>query len=90
LGNKPLNSTVRASRKGEVLVMHKMGLCKADGQALASGQPRPQLAPVFAGAPLDAQYFASLRDMFPAANVLSDADLLAATQAARQGMFDDP
>jgi hypothetical protein len=50
LANKPLNSTVRASKKGEILVMHKMGICKADGQALAPGQPRPQLALVFAGA----------------------------------------
>jgi hypothetical protein len=90
LANKPLNSTVRASKKGDVLIMHKMGLCTADGQALASGQPRPQLAPMFVGVPLDAQCFASLRDISPTANALSDADLLAATQAARQGLFDDP
>jgi hypothetical protein len=65
------------------------GALQANGQALAPGQPRPQLAPVFTG-PLDAQYFAALRDIFPAAKALSDADLLAATQAAWQGMHDDP
>jgi hypothetical protein len=59
-----------------------------DGALQANGQG-PQLAPVFTG-PLDAQYCAALRDIFPAAKALSDADLLAATQAAWQGMHDDP
>jgi hypothetical protein len=77
-------------RKVKSLSCTRWGLCKADGQALAPGQPCPQLAPAFAGVPLDAQYFALLRDIFPAAKALSEENLLAATQAARQGMFDEP
>ncbi|CAO2162882.1 unnamed protein product [Urochloa humidicola] len=82
LANQPLNSTVRPSKKGEVLVMHKLGLCQADGLAL--GQSRPQLASVFRG-PLDAQTFAAIRDIFPAARALLDSELMAAIQA--EGAF---
>ncbi|CAO2166201.1 unnamed protein product [Urochloa humidicola] len=73
LANEVLNSTVRASKKGEVLVMRKLGLCPEDPTA---GQPRQELAAVFKG-PLDASSFAALRDIFPAANALTDADLMA-------------
>ncbi|CAN6330762.1 unnamed protein product [Urochloa humidicola] len=77
LANQPLNSMVRPSKKGEALVMHKLGLCQVDGSA--PGQPRPQLASVFQGS-LDAQTFAAIRDIFPAARTLSDSDLMAAIQ----------
>ncbi|CAN6331390.1 unnamed protein product [Urochloa humidicola] len=63
LASKPLNASVRASKKGEVLVMRKLGLCDP-------GDVNPPdtrvLASVFHG-PLDTTHFASLRDIFPAA-----------------------
>ncbi|CAN6271947.1 unnamed protein product [Urochloa humidicola] len=74
LANQPLNSTVRASKKGEVLVLRKLGLLPAD--PTSAGSLHPELASVFRG-PLDTSTFAAMRDMFPAARALSDADLRA-------------
>ncbi|CAN6172135.1 unnamed protein product [Urochloa humidicola] len=81
LAAKPLNSSVRASKKGEVLVMRKLGICMNDDD---SGQ-RQQLAEVFRG-PLDTSHYASLRDIFPAARALSDAELHAAAMQASQAV----
>ncbi|CAO2186369.1 unnamed protein product [Urochloa humidicola] len=79
LANQPLNSSVRASKKGEVLVMRKLGLCQAEGATILG--LKPELKAIFTG-PLDKTHFAAIRDIFPAANALSDADLMAlATQA---------
>ncbi|CAN6356795.1 unnamed protein product [Urochloa humidicola] len=74
LANQPLNSTVRASKKGEVLVLRKLGLLSGD--PTGAGSLHPELASVFRG-PLDTSTFAAMRDMFPAARALSDADLRA-------------
>nr|TKW35688.1 hypothetical protein SEVIR_2G391450v2 [Setaria viridis] len=74
LAKQTLNSTVRASKKGEVLVMRKLGLCSTDGPV--PDQPHPQLASIFQR-PLDAKYFCAIRDIFPATQALSDDDVRA-------------
>ncbi|CAO2044229.1 unnamed protein product [Urochloa humidicola] len=75
LVNQPLNATVRASKKGEVLVMRKSGLCPVENPT--PEQVHQELAAVFKG-PLDPCDFAAIRNIFPAAKALSDADLMAA------------
>ncbi|CAO2161977.1 unnamed protein product [Urochloa humidicola] len=88
LTNQPLNSTVRASKKGEVLVMRKLGLLPDDPSG--TGPLHPELASVFRG-PLDTSSFAAMRDMFPAARALSDADLRAVAmqlQASDEASWD--
>ncbi|CAO2146611.1 unnamed protein product [Urochloa humidicola] len=52
LANQTLNSTVRSSKKGEILVMRKLGLCSDDGTATTD---LTELAPVFQG-PLDTSF----------------------------------
>ncbi|CAO2199130.1 unnamed protein product [Urochloa humidicola] len=74
LANQPANSTVRLSKKGEMLVMRKLGLLPADPSGV--GFLHPELASVFRG-PLDDSSFEAMRDMFPAARALSDADMRA-------------
>ncbi|CAN6234554.1 unnamed protein product [Urochloa humidicola] len=76
LANQPLNSTVRPSKKGEVLVMRKLGLCAPDDM------PHEELKEVFAG-PLDAKLFVAMRDIFPAARALSDADMMVVAMQVR-------
>ncbi|CAN6345196.1 unnamed protein product [Urochloa humidicola] len=80
LASKPLNTTVRASKKGEVLVLRKLGLRPDDDNSTDTSR---QLASVFHG-PLDTTHFVSLRDIFPAARALSDMELMAAAAQASQ------
>ncbi|CAN6314316.1 unnamed protein product [Urochloa humidicola] len=82
LASQPLNSSIRASKKGEVLVLRKLGWRPDEG---GSSDSRQKLASVFADN-LDISHFASLRDIFPAARALSDADLMAAAIQARQAV----
>ncbi|CAN6171142.1 unnamed protein product [Urochloa humidicola] len=79
LAGKTLNSSVRASKKGEVLVKRKLGLCSDDGSS------EQELASVFRG-PLETSHYASLRDIFPAARALSDTELVAAAMQASQAV----
>ncbi|CAO2211314.1 unnamed protein product [Urochloa humidicola] len=74
LASQPLNSMVRPSKKGGILVMRKLGLWPADEQS--TGGMQSELRAVFTG-PLDSTHFSAIRDMFPAARALSDADLMA-------------
>nr|CAB3496083.1 unnamed protein product [Digitaria exilis] len=60
-----LKSTVRASKKGELLLMCKLGLPPPE-RAAAIDEQQPDLAAVFMG-PMDDHYFAAMRDLFPAA-----------------------
>ncbi|CAN6174394.1 unnamed protein product [Urochloa humidicola] len=75
-----LNNTVRPSKKGEVLVMRKLGLCAPNDMP-----NEEELKAVFTG-PLDANHFASIRDIFPAAQALSDADLMAVAMQVADGV----
>lgn len=83
LANQPLNSTVRASKKGEVLVLRKLGLLtndtRQDGEFC-----QKELASIFTG-PLDDHYFQALRDIIPAAQALSDADIINVAALASGG-----
>jgi hypothetical protein len=81
------NSTVRASKKGEVLLMRKLDKLSTrptkDPEASAADATTADrgLAAVFAGPEsVDKEYFSAFRDLFPAARALSDADLMAAVR----------
>ncbi|CAL4946299.1 unnamed protein product [Urochloa decumbens] len=74
LAVQALNSNVRPSKKGEVLVMRKLGLCTADGPS--AGQ---KFGTMFHDTP-DPNTFAAIRDIFPTARALTDADLMAAAR----------
>nr|CAB3450654.1 unnamed protein product [Digitaria exilis] len=74
---------VRASKKGEVLLSRKLGLAPPEGAG--ADQQRPNLAAIFKG-PMDDHYFAAMRDLFPAAQVLYDAELMAAAMEANGAM----
>nr|CAB3473886.1 unnamed protein product [Digitaria exilis] len=63
---------VCASKKGEMLVMRKVGLAPPES-AIVVGEKQPELAAIFKG-PLDGHYFAIMPDLLPAAQALSDAD----------------
>ncbi|CAN6344276.1 unnamed protein product [Urochloa humidicola] len=82
LANKPLNATVRPSKKGEVLVLRKLGFNPGNEN---TDEVRQQLAAVFHG-PLELPHYESLRDIFPAARALSDAELMAAAAQASQAV----
>jgi hypothetical protein len=82
LDKDTMKSTVRASKKGEVLLMRRLGKLDKRGSS-PSEEPQDTvasadqgLAEVFAG-PVDAEDFAAFRDIFLAARALSDADLMA-------------
>nr|CAB3498747.1 unnamed protein product [Digitaria exilis] len=79
LADQPLNSTVRASKKGEVLLMRRLGLHAKDDHR--GSERSKELASIFKG-PLDDHYFAALRDIIPAARALSDTDILDAAALA--------
>lgn len=81
LAKNPLNASVRPSKRGEVLVLRRMGLCPPDDHAM----PRQELSTVFTG-PLNPHCFAAIRDIFPAANALSDDDLLAVAMQVGGGI----
>jgi hypothetical protein len=81
------NSTVRASKKGEVLLMRKLDKLSTrpteDLEASAADATTTNwgLAAVFAGPEsVDKEYFAAFRDLFPPARALSDADLMSAVR----------
>jgi hypothetical protein len=71
-------STVRASKKGDMLVMRKLGECVASEPPAVNDQ---DLAVVFTG-PLNSDYFSAMRDILPGARALSDAELMAAVRQA--------
>jgi hypothetical protein len=75
LANQPLNATVRASKKGEVLAKRKLGLLLANGSG--AGCHHLELASIFTGM-LEADRFAAMRDMILAARALSGHDMRAA------------
>ncbi|CAN6202321.1 unnamed protein product [Urochloa humidicola] len=81
LANEPLNASVRPSKKGEVMVMRKLGLYPSGDQ----GEPRQELKGVFTG-PLDTHSFSAIRDIFPAAHALSGAELMAAAMQVGGGI----
>jgi hypothetical protein len=66
---------VRPSKRGELLVRRKLGLRPAADQLAAAANDQV-IAAVLKG-PIDHDCFEALRDIFPAARALSDADLLA-------------
>jgi hypothetical protein len=68
--HQPNEQAIRASKKGEVLVTHKLGLYQADG--LIPRQHPPQLSSVFWW-PIDARYFSMIWVIFPA-RALSNAN----------------
>jgi hypothetical protein len=86
LAKLTLNSTVRASKKGEVLLMRKLDKLSMrpteDPEAAAAETATDQgLAAVFARpGPIDKEYFVAFRDLLPTARALSDADLMAAVR----------
>lgn len=81
LASQPGYSTVRASKRGELLVMRKLGLYSADDLRQDDSLRQKELASIFTG-PLDDHYFAALRDIIPAAQGLSNADILEAAVLA--------
>lgn len=86
LAKQTVNSIVRASKQGGVLFMRKMDKLSIrhteDPEAAAAEATVADqgLVVVFAGPrPIDKEYFATFRDIFPTTHALSDVDLLAAT-----------
>jgi hypothetical protein len=61
-----------------MLIMRKLGALAAPESSVANDQ---ELAAIFSG-PLDADFFSAMRDMFPAARALSDANLMAVARQA--------
>lgn len=80
LAKQPLNLTVRPSEKGEVLTMKKMGFIKP-GRTDIDGA-RKEFDNFFTNT-VNIQGFPALRDLFPAARHLTDAELMEAVQGAR-------
>lgn len=79
LANQALNSTVRPSKKGEILVMKKLGIVPREQdteQVSAAEFDR------FLRSTMQPRHFAALRDIFPAANTLSDDELMRITSQA--------
>lgn len=80
LAKQPLNLTVRPSKKGEVLTMKKQGFIKP-GRTDIDGA-RKEFDNFFTNT-VNIQGFPALRDLFPAARHLTDAELMEAVQGAR-------
>jgi hypothetical protein len=88
------NSTVRASKKGEVLLMRKLDKLSTrpteDPEASVADATTADrgLAAVFTGPEsVDKEYFAAFRDLFPAARALSDADLMVAVRQVNNASY---
>lgn len=79
LANQALNALVRPSKKGEVLAMRKLGIIAPDEEL--HHQAAKEFDRFIAAAMLP-QHFAALRDIFPAARLLSDDELRTAAQQA--------
>lgn len=69
------NSNVRPSKKGEILLMHKLGVIQPDAPVTKEAQEA--YATLF-DRPLPPEHLVAIRDLFHAAQVLSDSDLAAA------------
>jgi hypothetical protein len=83
LANQPLNATMRASKKGEVLLMCKLGKLGSrpsedpqDAATAASAADHGLVKKIFYGS-VNKEDFDALRDLFPGARSLSDADFMA-------------
>jgi hypothetical protein len=80
-----MNSTVCASKKGEVLLMRKLGnlgQCPNDNHQdafVAATTVDEGLTEVFTG-PVDEEYFSAFRDIFLAVQALTDADFMVAVK----------
>nr|TKW15366.1 hypothetical protein SEVIR_5G233400v2 [Setaria viridis] len=79
LANQALNSTVRPSKKGEILVMKKLGVVprEQDAEQVSTAE-----FDKFLHSTMQPKHFAALRDIFPAANALSDDELMRITSLA--------
>nr|TKV92775.1 hypothetical protein SEVIR_9G182400v2 [Setaria viridis] len=79
LAAQPLNTAVRASKKGEILAMKKLGIITQDHEA---AQITDKDLDRFLVSTMQPRHFAALRDIFPAANGLTDQELLLLTSQA--------
>lgn len=79
LAAQPLNTAVRASKKGEILAMKKLGIITQDHEA---AQITDKDFDRFLVSTMQPRHFAALRDIFPAANGLTDQELLLLTSQA--------
>jgi hypothetical protein len=85
-----LNATVRASKKGEVLLMRKLGELgprpvedPQDAATTVDAADQGLAKKIFSGT-VDKEEFDALHDLFPTALSLSDADFMAMVGLARQ------
>jgi hypothetical protein len=83
LHNQSLNATVRASKKGEVLLMRKLGKLgprpvedPQDAATTPDAADQGLAKKIFSG-PVNKEDFDTLRDLFSTARALSDADYMA-------------
>lgn len=83
LAAQPLNMAIRASKKGEVLAMKKLGIITHDHEA---GQVTDKEFDKFLVTTMQPCHFAALRDIFSTANNLTDEELLQITSQAGSGM----
>lgn len=82
MANKPLNTAVRPSKKGEVLAMKKLGIITQEHEA---AQVTDKEFDKFLATTMQPRHFATLRDIFPIANNLTDHELLQITSQAGGG-----
>lgn len=71
-------STVRPSKRGEALMMRKLGVLPQTG--LVTQEERKAYRELVE-APLSKNHIAAIRELFPAANALTDVEVLTALQA---------
>jgi len=83
IANQPLNSSVRPSKRGEVVLMRKLDIL-ADGD-LVTNDAKTKLDKLF-DKPVEKKQLDAIRDLFPAAQALSDEEL---STAAMQIDVDD-
>ena len=72
IANQPLNSSVRPSKRGEVVLMRKLGIL-ADGDPVTN-DAKTKLDKLF-DKPLEKKQLDAIRDLFPVAQALSDEEL---------------
>ena len=75
IASQPLHSAVRPSKRGEAVLMRKLGVLAAGEQP--TDEARKKYFKLF-DKPLDKKQLAATRDLFPAAQTLSDEELSAA------------